>query len=98
MANERIFGQEADTQLLESLGVFSMVDKTQRTEFINSTVSEINSAYKQLHELQMGYISQQHQQRIKNEAQLIEMQIKSIRVLSKDYDDIYRKRLDYLQK
>lgn len=98
MANERIFGQEADTQLLESLGVFSMVDKTQRTEFINSTVSEINSAYKQLHELQMSYISQQHQQRIKNEAQLIEMQIKSIRVLSKDYDDIYRKRLDYLQK
>ena len=59
MANERIFGQEADTQLLESLGVFSMVDKTQRTEFINSTVSEINSAYKQLHELQMSYISQQ---------------------------------------
>lgn len=98
MANERIFGQEADTQLLESLGVFSMVDKTQRTEFINSTVSEINSAYKQLHELQMSYLSQQHQQRIKNEAQLIEMQIKSIRVLSKDYDDIYRKRLDYLQK
>lgn len=98
MANERIFGQAADTQLLDSLGVFSMVDKTQRAEFINSTVSEINSAYKQLHELQMGYLSQQHLQRVKNEAELIDMQIKSIRVLSKDYDDIYRKRLDHLQK
>lgn len=98
MANERIFGQAADTQLLDSLGVFSMVDKTQRAEFINSTVSEINSAYKQLHELQMGYLSQQHLQRVKNEAELIDMQIKSIRVLSKDYDDIYRKRLEHLQK
>lgn len=98
MAKGRLFGQDADSQLLDSLGVFSMVDKTQRTEFINSTVSEITSAYKHLHEVQMGYLSQQHQQRVKNETQLIDMQIKAVRVLSNDYDDIYRKRLDNLQK
>lgn len=98
MADRKMYGQGIDAQLLNTLGAFSVVDNEQRAEIIKQTTRDMNAAYREIHQEQMRFISEENRERLKGESLLIEMQMKAARVLSGNYDEIARKRFDNLDK
>lgn len=90
----KMYGQGTDAQMLNSLGVFGIVDSAQRDSIIKDTVASINEAYKQLHQIQLGYIQEEYTLRSRLEGQFRSSQKDFFQETKDFHSDLFKTRMN----